>query len=95
MEYETIRVSVDGPIGRLTLCRPERLNALGATMMREIRRAAGWFDEQADVRVVVVAGEGRAFSAGADLKDSPVAGAVPQEGGASWAARREVGPLTT
>jgi enoyl-CoA hydratase/carnithine racemase len=93
VEYETIRVSVDGPIGRLTLNRPERLNALGATMMREIRQAAGWFDERDDVRVVVVEGEGRAFCAGADLKDSPVAGAVPQEGGASWAARREVGQI--
>jgi len=94
VEHETIRIEVDGPIGRLTLCRPERLNALGATMMREIRRAAGWFDEQDEVRVVVVAGEGRAFSAGADLKDSPVAGAVPREdGGPSWAARREVGQI--
>jgi enoyl-CoA hydratase/carnithine racemase len=93
VEYETIRVSVDGPIGRLTLNRPERLNALGATMMREIRKAAGWFDERDDVLVVVVEGEGRAFCAGADLKDSPVAGAVPQEGGASWAARREVGQI--
>ncbi|MDJ0847928.1 MAG: enoyl-CoA hydratase/isomerase family protein [Myxococcota bacterium] len=93
MDFETLRVEVDGPIGRLTLDRPDRLNALGAVMMREIRRAALWFDEQEAVRVVVVCGAGRAFSAGADLKDSPVAGAMPREGGPDWSARREVGQL--
>ncbi len=93
MDFETLRVEVDGAVGRLTLDRPERLNALGATMMREIRRAAGWFDEQEAVRAVVVCGAGRSFSAGADLKDSPVAGAVASEGGPAWAERREVGQL--
>jgi enoyl-CoA hydratase/carnithine racemase len=92
MEFETIRVSVDGPIGRLTLARPERLNALGATMMREIARAARWLDEQPAVRVVIVAGEGRSFCAGADLKDSPVAEATPDPE-RSWAERREVGQI--
>ena len=89
MDFETIHVETDGALGRLTLQRPERLNAIGASMMREIRAAAGWFE----VRVVVVSGAGRAFSAGADLKDSPVAGAVPRDGGASWSERREVGQL--
>jgi enoyl-CoA hydratase/carnithine racemase len=42
--------------------------------------------------VVIVRGEGRAFSAGADLKDSPVAQASPGAG-RSWAERREVGQL--
>lgn len=92
MEFETIRVSVEGPLARLTLSRPERLNALGATMMREIARAARWLDENLEIRVVVVAGEGRSFCAGADLKDSPVAGATP-EPGRSWAERREVGQI--
>lgn len=91
MEFETIRVSADGSLGRLTLSRPERLNAIGLVMMREIREAARWFDGQPEVRVVVVSGEGRAFSAGADLKDSPVAAATPRDGGLSWAERREVG----
>ncbi len=93
MEFETIRADTDGAVGHLTLNRPERLNALGATMMREIRDAAAWFDRQAEVRVVVVSGAGRAFSAGADLKDPPVAGAVPREGGPAWSERREVGQL--
>jgi enoyl-CoA hydratase/carnithine racemase len=92
MNFETLRVQSDGPIGRITLARPERLNALGAGMMRDIAAAARWFDEQPDVRVVIVSGEGRAFSAGADLKDSPVAQASPHSG-LSWAERREIGQL--
>ena len=91
MQFETIRVSSDGALGRLTLSRPKRLNAIGLTMMREIREAAYHFDGQPDVRVVVVSGAGRAFCAGADLKDSPVAAATPREGGLSWSERREVG----
>ena len=92
MQYETLVVAVDGPVGRLTLNRPDRLNALGATMLRELAEAARWFDGQPDVRVVIVSGAGRAFSAGADLKDSPVAAAAPDSGNA-WHARREVGQL--
>jgi enoyl-CoA hydratase/carnithine racemase len=93
LEFETIHVEAEGTVGRLTLQRPERLNALGAMMMREIRDAASWFDRQRAVRVVVVSGAGRAFCAGADLKDSPVAGAVAREGGPDWAERREVGQI--
>ncbi len=92
MKFETLRAEHDGPIGRITLARPERLNALGAQMMRELAAAARWFDERPEIRVVIVRGEGRAFSAGADLKDSPVAQASPRSG-LSWAERREVGQL--
>ena len=70
MNFETLSVEVRGSIGRLTLNRPERLNAMNSTMLRELADAAGWFDSQPAVRVVIVRGAGRAFSAGADLKDS-------------------------
>lgn len=65
--FETLVASADGAVGRLTLNRPEKLNPLSTTTLREIADAAAWFDEQRDVKVVVVAGAGRAFSAGADL----------------------------
>ncbi|HTO70733.1 MAG TPA: enoyl-CoA hydratase/isomerase family protein [Myxococcota bacterium] len=90
--FETLELRASAPIARLTLNRPERLNALGATMMRELVAAAHWFDAQPDVRVVIVSGAGRAFTAGADLRDSPVGGASQQSGN-SWAVRREVGQL--
>lgn len=87
MDFETLKVTVDGELGRLTLARPERLNALGATMLCELAKAARYFDERPDVRVVIVSGEGRAFSAGADLRDSPSGDAHDPEHG--WAYRRE------
>ena len=70
MDFETLNIEVTGPIARLTLNRPECLNAMNAIMLRELAEAARWFDSQRDVRVVIVSGAGRAFSAGADLKDS-------------------------
>ncbi len=64
---ETVIASFDGPIGRLTLDIPEKLNPLSWQTLREIAIAARWFDEQPGVKVVIVSGAGRAFSAGADL----------------------------
>jgi enoyl-CoA hydratase/carnithine racemase len=92
VDFETIRVSTDGAVGHLILNRPERLNAIGVAMMREIGEAARWFDGRPELRVVIVRGEGRTFCAGADLKDPPVAGAAPG-GNRTWAERREVGQL--
>ena len=88
MNFETIKTEVDGALGRLTLDRPERLNAMNRTMLRELVDVARWFDEQREVRVVIVSGAGRAFCAGADLKDSPAFEALPGSGG-SWLYRRE------
>ena len=68
-QFTTLRVDADGPVGRLTLARPDRLNALGRTSLRELAEAARWFDGQSAVKVVVVSGEGRAFCAGFDLHD--------------------------
>lgn len=92
MGFTTLEVRAEGEVGELVLARPERLNALSATTLRELRDAARWFDARPEIRVVVVRGEGRAFCAGADLRDPPVAGARPGSG-LSWAERREVGQL--
>lgn len=99
-ELETVALALSGPLGRITLNRPERLNAVGATMMRDLIAAAKFFDGLPDVRVVIVSGAGRAFCAGADLQDSPLGGASPRsrtgappQSGLSWAERRELGQL--
>ncbi len=65
--FEHVRVEADGAIGRLTLARPRKLNALAPQTLRELVGAGAWFDAQPDVKAVMVAGEGRAFCAGFDL----------------------------
>lgn len=67
--FETLEVDADGAVGRIELSRPERLNALSRLTLTELAQAARWFDEQRDVKVVVVSGRGRSFSAGFDLDD--------------------------
>lgn len=66
--FRTLRAEVDGRLGLLTLDQPERLNPIGARALEELAAAAAWFDEQG-ASVVVVAGAGRAFCAGFDLRE--------------------------
>jgi enoyl-CoA hydratase/carnithine racemase len=65
--FEHLIVSSDGRTAQMQLNRPERLNALSAALMKEIIEAADWFDQQPDLRVVVVSGAGRSFCAGFDI----------------------------
>ncbi|HEY7226460.1 MAG TPA: enoyl-CoA hydratase/isomerase family protein [Micromonosporaceae bacterium] len=60
-----IRVDRDGPVATVTLCRPHVLNAQTPRMWERLRSIAR--DLTGDVRVVVLRGEGRSFSAGLDL----------------------------
>ena len=67
MQFSEIAVDVDGPRGDITLNRPAKLNPLSTTTLNELVSAARYLGTLAEVKVVVVAGNGRAFSAGADL----------------------------
>ena len=58
----------DGQIALLTLNRPEKLNAIDWDMFYEIQWAFGMFARDEEVRVVVIKGAGRSFSAGSDVK---------------------------
>jgi enoyl-CoA hydratase/carnithine racemase len=70
MRFDTIEVAVNGEIGALTLARPEKLNPLSSHTLDEIETAARWFDTHDALKVVVVSGQGRAFSGGADVLGS-------------------------
>jgi enoyl-CoA hydratase/carnithine racemase len=59
----------EGGIARLTLNRPERFNPLSSTMIAAIREELNAIAEDPSVHVVVLAAEGRGFSAGHDLKE--------------------------
>jgi 2-(1,2-epoxy-1,2-dihydrophenyl)acetyl-CoA isomerase len=67
MSYETVIWEQDGPIGRITLNRPETLNAWNEQFGHDMIAVLG---EAADpaVRAVLISGAGRGFSSGADLK---------------------------
>jgi enoyl-CoA hydratase len=58
-------------IGYLTLNRPERLNALNATLLAEFREVMEVVEADPDVRAVILTGAGRAFSAGFDINREP------------------------
>ena len=68
MTFQSIAYSVADHVAQLTLNRPERLNALHAGALHEINAAMDQAEADADVRVIVVSGAGRAFSSGFDLK---------------------------
>jgi methylglutaconyl-CoA hydratase len=62
---ETLRVEHDGEVLRVTLARPERRNAFDAELIRELTEA---FSDVGEARVVVLAGDGPSFCAGADVE---------------------------
>ena len=67
MAFETIAYSVDDGIARITLNRPERLNAINAKLISDLRDAVAAANDAQSVRVIVLSGAGRAFCAGYDL----------------------------
>ncbi|MGC1214231.1 MAG: enoyl-CoA hydratase/isomerase family protein, partial [Micromonospora sp.] len=67
-----VRLDCDGPVATVTLCRPEVLNAQTPAMWRALSDFSR--DLPGDIRVVIVRGEGRAFSAGLDLSVANASG---------------------
>lgn len=70
MQFETLDVSQNGYVTTVTLNRPDKLNAMNAAMFREIGEAFRWIDTETDTRAVVLAGNGKHFTAGLDLKEN-------------------------
>lgn len=75
--------TLDGPVARITLNRPDRLNALNEDVRRAFAAALDELEDRPDVRVLVLAGAGRSFCAGADVRTTSY---PPVEG--DWATRR-------
>ena len=67
MAFEAIDYTAEDGIARITLNRPERLNAINRKLISDLREAVIAANEDSEVRVIVLSGAGRAFCAGYDL----------------------------
>src|SRR5919112_3103180 len=67
MPYEHLNRTDDGPVSTVTLARPDSHNALNADLIGELTRCFEEISDDESVRVVVLAGEGSSFCAGADI----------------------------
>jgi len=65
--FTTLDIELDGPVATIWMNRPERHNAFDELLIAELIAACVALDGDDDVRVVVLAGRGKSFSAGADL----------------------------
>jgi enoyl-CoA hydratase len=69
-EYKTLKIDErEEGISIITINRPERLNAINFEMIEEFLDYLDYLDNNYDINVVILTGEGRGFSAGLDLKD--------------------------
>lgn len=68
-DYETLITRRHGQVQEIRFNRPHRLNAVTEALYRELNDALTCAEDDAEVRVVLITGEGRAFCVGADLKE--------------------------
>jgi len=82
MNFEHILFSIEAGVALLSLNRPDQLNSFNTQMHGEVQQALKRVQENPDVRVLLLTGEGRGFCAGQDLSDRNVApgSAVPDLG---------------
>lgn len=83
-QLSTVIYEVDGPVATITMNRPDVANAQDTTLIDELDRAFDWAEADDAVRVVILAGNGKHFSSGHDLK-ALVGDAEPDE----WRLMRE------
>jgi len=74
MNFETLEIERAGGLATVWMNRPERHNAFNATLIAELDEAFAGLEADDSVRVIVLAGRGKSFSAGADLAWMKAAG---------------------
>lgn len=67
MDFNNLLFKKDGNIGILSVNRPEALNALNSQVLRELDEAIDIIENDEDIHILILTGEGRAFAAGADI----------------------------
>jgi enoyl-CoA hydratase len=83
LELETMRCEVNGHLARLRLNRPQALNAANWAWVQDLVTATDYLAKDAEIHVVIVSGEGRAFSSGLDTKEL-AQGNLTREWFATW-----------
>lgn len=68
MAFETIELTKEGRLAKLTLKRPNSMNAMNDKMMEELADCFEYLKGETEIQVLIIKGEGRAFSAGGDIK---------------------------
>jgi len=82
MSEQIVRVERDGPVAMVTMNRPDALNALSRALRAELVRTFANLAQDDSVRVAILTGAGRAFTAGVDLKEAGQTGfALGADGG--------------
>ncbi len=69
MSYENVLVETRGNVGLITLNRPKTLNALAEGLVRDLGAALDVYDDDPNIRVIVLTGSEKAFAAGADISE--------------------------
>jgi enoyl-CoA hydratase len=82
MSQPRIEINIDGAIAIITISRPEKLNALDIDMLKELSMACDEVEANGAIRVAILTGSGKAFSAGGDIK--AWGGMQPNEFGHAW-----------
>ncbi len=67
MQFDTLLYTTEGPVGTITLNRPDRLNTIVPPMPEELEQAVAAANRDPDVKVLVLRGAGRSFCAGFDF----------------------------
>ena len=67
MSKDHVELEIDGPIARVWLNRPDKLNGITFEMLQQLKDAARTIDKNRDVRVVLLEGRGDSFCAGLDF----------------------------
>ncbi len=69
MEYNTLKVDVQGSIAMVTMARPQALNALNSNFFTDFNHFLDEIQTNKEIRVIIITGEGKAFVAGADISE--------------------------
>ena len=69
MNSETLQINIESPIATVTLNRPDVLNAFNEQLVLDLQQVFKNLTEDESVRIIILTGSGKGFSAGADLTE--------------------------